>query len=176
MASVLSDVSLGLDAAKVTIYSIMEKYYPNIRKSRSSLLNAFVSGVAYIYSMFQVFAKLLQDETYVSTARELESLYKLVPMVGLNLDQPTTMKIETSFLPSDSSITTDTTEELYANGTDAFTDTNGYSFYLRTKSYTSKVLYVFSASVTAYVANTGRTIELSIPKLLGSAYFPLQLS
>lgn len=167
----LEDVALGYNAAKITMYSLLEKYYPNIRKSRSTLLNAFVSAVAYIYSMFQVFAKLLQDETYVSTARELESLYKLIPMVGINVSQPTTMKVETSFVPNDPAITSDTEDELYATGTDPFLDANSYNFYLRTKTHTAVRLYDFDESWR--VTNSGRTIELSIAKLLGTEYFPV---
>ena len=132
--NILNSVALGFDEAKKSVYAIMRKVFPKIETSKSTLVNAIVSGISLLYSMMQVFAKLLQDELYVATAKELESLYKLVPFVGIKIFPPTPMRLEASAVPQDTSITVDSDPELYLTGTDPLQEGDGNKFFLRTGS------------------------------------------
>lgn len=175
----LQQVSLGFDKAKQTIYTIMKKYYPKIEDSKSSLINALVSGLAYIYSMFQVFAKLLQSELYVSTARELESLYKLIPFVGITLNPPIPMLITATSAPQDDSITDETTPPLYVQFADPFLDANSFNFHYTYKQYLRKVMFDFSIlfnGTDQFFVYLQNGLTLSLGKLLGDNYVPPAMS
>jgi hypothetical protein len=175
----LQQVALGFDAAKQTIYRIMKQYYPKIEDSKSSLVNAIISGIAYIYSMFQVFAKLLQSELYVSTARELESLYKLIPFVGITLDQPTPMLITATTQPQDDSITDNTVPPLYIQFPDPFLDSASFNFHQTYKQYLRKVAFDFTLlfnNTDPFFVYLQNGLTLSLGKLLGDNYIPPSMS
>jgi len=174
----LQQVALGLDQAKQTIYRIMKQYYPKIEDSKSSLVNAIVSGIAYIYSTFQVFAKLLQSELYVSTARELESLYKLIPFVGITLDQPTPMLITATTQPQDDSITDSTVPPLYIQFPDPFLDSASFNFHQTYKQYLRKVVFDFTIRFNSNSLSplnffvSGNSLTVSLGKQLGDNFIP----
>jgi hypothetical protein len=164
----LDEVALGVNEAKIAVYAIMRKYFPKIEQSRSSLVNAFVSGVSYIYAMFQTFVRLIQNELYVSQATELESLYKLIPFVGITLYQPTTLKTDCVATIQNDAMTIDSDPELYLTGTDPFTDTDGNKFYIRTQTYLNKKVFEFDYTYTQFRGRTGGglVLELSLSKEL----------
>ncbi len=172
--NLFNQVALGFDQAKKRVIEIMTRFFPKISTSKSTLVNAFFSGAALLYSMFQVFAKLLQDEVYVATARELESLYKLIPFVGINLNQPTTLKIETTLVPQDENTTQDSDPELYPDGTDPFIDPNGNNFFLRTKDFINKRAFSFPVDQDFRAkASSGRVLQLSLAKFTGEELVPV---
>ncbi|MHC4307854.1 MAG: hypothetical protein ACYSR7_04445, partial [Planctomycetota bacterium] len=189
--NVLQEIQLGFDEAKQRVYNSMRKFYTRIDKSKSGLVNALVSGFTILYSTYQVFVKIIQGELYVSEAQELESLYKLVPFVGIVIDQPVPMNIVAEAQFQDTGITAD---PYYLGGENSFLDENNYPFLNAVKQYTKIVLYRFD-DVTDYnwdtsiayatgmfrrevfdvVGTDGRILYLSIKQLLGTEYVPISM-
>lgn len=170
--NIFDSISLGFDQAKKTIYDIMKQYYPKISTSRSTLVNAFVSGIAYIYAMYQVFVMLIRDELYVATAKEIDSLFKLIPFVGIRLPQPVPMQLTTLGKPQDETISLNTDPLMTVIPYQPFTDSTGNKFHSVVKTYTKRrVLLVAEHLVTA----SGKKLTVSLGKALGGSFFPASL-
>jgi hypothetical protein len=189
--NVLEEIQLGFDEAKQRTYRSMRKVFPRIDSSKSGTVNALVSGIALLYSTYQVFVKVIQGEVYVSDAQEFESLYKLIPMVGIVIDQPVAMSIVAEAQFQDVGITAN---PYYLGGENSFIDENSYPFLNAVKTYTKIVLYRFD-DVTEYnwdssivfatgmfrrevynVSGTdGRILYLSVKQLLGTEYVPISM-
>lgn len=180
--AIFQDIALGLDEAKIAVYNVMKKQYPRIEQSRSTLTNALISGMAYLYSMYQVFSRLVLGEHYISQARELSSLYELAPLAGLTFDQPITMKLEAAATPQDATITDASDPELYIeSGGDPIIDADGNKFDLRTQAYPLEVLFDLAGITTSLrVSSTASNdnynlMDLSAGRQLGDKYYPLSL-
>lgn len=183
----LEQIQIGFDEAKQKVYKSMLKVYPNVDKSTSGLVNALVSGFSYLYSSYQVFAKAMQSEAYVSTAQDIESLYKLVPMVGINTSQPVPMHIVNSAEFQDTLVT----GNYYLSGENLFNDNDGNPFLLGERNNVKTVAYRFNDPTEDYwatgstakrlnvfdyaIADDSRVLALSIGKLLGDEYVPISL-
>lgn len=178
----LQQVAIGFDQAKKAVYDIMKRYFPLVGDSKSTLVNALVSGLALLYSMYQVFAKLLQDELYVTTAKELESLYKLIPLVGIDLPQPIPMSLSLTAAPQDTSVTTDTDSMVYPEHSDPVVDGSGNKFYQRIFQFVQQIAFTFNLTTIAggrlYTwVNPGYTsnLEFSLGRLLGDKFVPISV-
>lgn len=176
----LQQVANGFDQAKKAIYDIMKKYFPKIDKSKSTLVHAFVAGLSWIYSMYQVFARLLQNELYVSSAQDLASLYALVPLVGIDMYQPIPMVISAVCAPQSDSITDNSDSPMYMEAQDAFADGNGYGFHQTLRQYAGRKIFDFSSVNHLYSypdsgPNTGKFLAINIGKLLGEDYTPIAI-
>lgn len=171
----LEQIALGLPQAKKAVYDTMRTFYPNIDSSRSTLVNALVSGIAYLYSMFQVFVRMIADELYVSTATQLSSLYKLIPFVGIQLNQPTTLKITASTTVQDPS-SFSSAPVLYPITSDPFIDASGYKFSLYSAPMVNQQLCILSSTILATSLSTDNTkIVFSIGRLLGAERIPFSM-
>jgi len=106
----------------------------------------------------------------ISKATELESLYELMPLAGLTLSQPTTMKLLCSNAAQDATLIP-TDDVYYLKGTEALTDASGNVFFLRTETFTKSAFYGFEKSFL--ITDSGQKLTLSIAKEGGQVYFPL---
>lgn len=176
MTSVLEQVALGFDKAKKLVYDTMKTYYAKIDTTRSGLVNAFMSGIAQLYSTFQVFVKLVSDEHYISEASDIGSLYRLLPLAGVQLNQPVPMSIVSSLTVEElSGISTLPT--LYVPNDVRFDDANGVEFRTGTQPIVDQtVLTIDQDSVYDYCDPddpNNRTILLPLGKLTNMEVLPI---